>query len=339
MTSSQSADWMPIENRFAKGFSIRQKEDNLRISLASGSEIKLLSTEADGPLEIAIPARRIACLSTTHASYLAALGFSEAVVGVGYAESVLDQEVKKRIENGSIGNITSASGLDLEKLLALSPDVFLTYSYESIPEELIRHAGVKIMYINEYEEPDLLGRAEWIRVFGALVGRFQKADSLFEQVADRYDALRKSVFTSSKSPAVLTASFYGGQWFVPGGDSYAAKLIADAGATYLFHHKEGSGNVAVSFEELYKVAAQADFFGKVAAVADFGPESFFEGDKRFLGLKCHTKGGLFVCNTIEADYFGRASVEPDVLLADLISVFHPDILPNHSPRYFRLIGH
>lgn len=324
----------------AKGFSVKAIETGFEVCFANKSLRDLPPTVfsfAKNGQENAIqtPLERIACLSTTHASYLADLGLTDKIVGIGYAEEVIDPRLKSLIDSGKIQNITNASGVDLEKLVALNPDAFLVYSYDYAPNDLIEKAGIAIIHINEYEEQEPLARAEWLKLFGILGGCKERADSLFRTVQSQYETQKLEVFTMSFVPSVVTASYYGGQWYVPGSGSFAAKLIHDAGGVYLFHHKEGEGNVAVSFEELYAAAAQADFFGKVAATNDESRQAFFEGDKRFESLNCFVKNQLFLCNTRTADYFGRASSEPHVLLADLIYLFHPGALPNHQSVYFK----
>jgi len=325
---------------YAKGFFIEPIEDGYSVRFANSSlrdlpPARFVRSKSTETAEIHIPLQRIACLSTTHASYLADLGMAERIVGIGYAEAVLDPRLRMLIDTGKIQNITNATGLDLEKLVSLQPDAFLVYSYDFTPNALIEKAGISVIHINEYEEQNPLARAEWLRLFGVIGDCLPRADSLFVNLSRSYEQLRQSVFNQSYAPSVLTASYYGGQWYVPGSESFAAKLIADAGGVYLFHHKEGEGNVAVSFEELYSAASQADFFGKVASTDSDKRSSFFEGDKRLENLPCFKQNKLFLCNTRSADYFGKASTEPQVLLADLIKIFHPTLLPNHSGVYFK----
>lgn len=325
---------------FAKGFLIEPIEGGYSVQFANSAlrdlaPTRFLRSEKRQNTDIGIPLQRIACLSTTHASYLADLGLADRIVGIGYADAVLDSRLKALIDEGKIQNITNATGLDLEKLVSLQPEAFLVYTYDFTPNAMIEKAGISIIHINEYEEQHPLARAEWLKLFGVIGDCLPRADSLFNQLYKEYDRLRQSVFISSRAPFVVTASYYGGQWYVPGSESFAAQLIQDAGGAYLFHHKEGEGNVPVSFEELYVAASQADFFGKVASAESDLHSSFFEGDKRLENLPCFKENRLFLCNTRTADYFGKASTEPHVLLADLIKIFHPALLPEYEGVYFK----
>ncbi len=82
---------------------------------------------------------------------------------------------------------------------------------------------------------------------------------------ERYERVRSRVRRDTM-PSVLFGSFWNGQWFVPPGNSYMAKLIDDAGGRYVFADRKGEGNITVDMETMITVGGKADVWGLVAAL-------------------------------------------------------------------------
>lgn len=289
-------------------------------------------------LVLRTPLQNIACLSTTHTSMIAKLNALDQIGGMAYADYVLNADVKAHLEQEKIKSLSGAQGIDQEQLIALDPDAFFIYPYERMNTEKLESAGIPCVDIAEYQEGHPLGRAEWLKVFGKLLGKEQEADSVFASIKSRYEELKSKAALASTIPSVFTGSYSNGTWYAPTGDSFISVFLQDAGANYIFREAEGRDNLTLDFETLYNKAYETDFWGKVVhEEGDLTLEKVRENDPRLTTIKAFEEKQIFYCNTAEADYFGDGVVEPELILEDLIAIFHPNYVEGHTPKYFQLI--
>ena len=319
---------------YAKGFELQLMSD-------SSYRIVFLDLEHAGDtLQIILWKKknieRVACLSTTHIPFLAALGRTDIIKGTGFADLVINQDLKQRIDRGEIINITSGHELDAEMVYKIEPELMFVYPYGGAGYEKYLDAGIGCVQISEYLEDTPLGRAEWIKVFGALLNCSEKADSIFKDITTKYMALQNLASNSTSRPTVFTGSYDAGNWFMPPGNSFVSRLISDAGGAYLYQDSIAQGNLIVPFESLYMKAYQADFWGKILyQKGELTEAKLTEDDQRMGNIHSFQTRQVFYCNAAETDYHGQAIIEPQVLLADLIKVLHPELLPEYQSVYFK----
>lgn len=276
----------------------------------------------------ALPGSRqpLATWSTTHVPHILALGVEDMWRGTGY----LDRLAMDRIGAGEVMALGGDGGLDEEALVASGARVLTSYPFGDPMQGVHERTGVSVMALREYEEPDPLGRAEYIKVFGWLTGRMEVADSLFEGIAARYDSARAIGTRAAEingRPDVFTGSEQAGKWTAPTGEGLVAKLIEDAGGHYLLDtvaertmglRREGS-NLEMDREQCAMLAEGAEAWGKVV----YAPDGWFLEDIRESLSWLPLEGKLmFHCNTAEVDYFGAAVLEPDRMLSDLVTILH-----------------
>lgn len=276
---------------------------------------------------------RLALASTTHVPFIAALGRISSIIAVDQAAQVRDSSLVRRIRNGAVTDLTGGDGPDRERLLQLHPQAVLGDPFGA---DALRNIDVPVVGIAEYLEEHPLGRAEWLRVFGVLLGCEARADSLFAGIAARYEAASSKAMAVANRPVVFFGSTWQGQWFVPSANSYMARTITDAGGTYAFHDRPSAGNLTVDVETALAVGSTAWYWGTVLAkegvvhAADVAG-----GDQRILGTAAFRNGGAFAGNSLSADIFGEAVLRPDEVLLDLIGILHPELKGDREPVYFR----
>ncbi|MFM9986490.1 MAG: ABC transporter substrate-binding protein [Flavobacteriales bacterium] len=328
---STTSVWKPT---WAKGFEIQELSD-------SSINIVLFNLESKtDTLKIIHWKRRkverIACLSTTHIALLDKLGRLDVLKGVGFADMALNQHARQKIDAGEIKNLTTGDDTDAEIVLSLQPQLFLTYPYGGMNTDRYESNNIVCLPVSEYLEEHPLGRAEWIILVGYLLGEEMQAKTVFAEIESDYVKLRETAMQAANKPTVFTGSYDSGSWFAPPGNSFAAHFIEDAGASYVFSDSSSSGNIVVPVEEFILKVYRADFWGKIVFEKNgFEYKSLFEDDPRISKIKANQSGRIFYCNAAESDYFGDAIAEPEVLLADLIAIFHPELIPNHQPVYFK----
>lgn len=127
---------------------------------------------------------------------------------------------------------------------------------------------------------------------------------------------------------------------MPGGDSYVSNVISDAGANYLWSDDQGTGGIQIDFEAVYAKGITADYWinpGAANTIVDI-----LGNDERLEDFESIETGRIFNSNNrvvrgVANDYWESSITKPDVILADLIKIFHPDLLPDHELYYYKQI--
>jgi iron complex transport system substrate-binding protein len=331
-----------LEVKYARGFEISKDSAGFYIRVRNPQDTLTILAEYhlnhkshnDG---IHIPATSAALNSTTFVAYFDWVGSIDLVKGISYIGSVKNQNMLALIQAGQSVEITEGNTVSYEKLVAIGPEVYMTYDIDDENMERLESAGIHVIQNVEYLESHPLGRAEWIKVIGALTGNLEQAIEVFERIESEYNELRVKAALSSYMPSVFTGSKYGDIWYAPGSQSYISQYIAHAGANYLFSKSEG-GSLEIDYEVALEAVSKSDFLGLVVSEdPDYSLRHFIKQNPDFEQFQVVKDKRIFVCNSSEADYFGDAVMEPQVVLADLISIFHPTYLPDHETKYFHLL--
>ena len=206
------------------------------------------------------PLKKIVCMSSSSVAALTAVGADSVIAGVSGLDYLSDPMVHKLAENGEVYDIGYENTLDYEKLMRLSPDLVVAYAVgESEPPYLakLRSLGLHVFVIYDHLEEHPLARAEYVRLFGALTGRLDRADVFFENVRERYLSLCS---VAEAAPVrVLMNIPYADSWYIPGRDSYMSRLINDAGGVVLGAEK-GSSSASVTIEDAFRLSQEADLW-------------------------------------------------------------------------------
>lgn len=328
--------------RYATAFRLLDKDEYQEIDV-NGLRFALVDSGAaanvPGATVVRVPVRRIVTLSTTHLGFLARLGAADRIVGVVGAAWAYAPSVRERIAAGQIVDVGATGTPSAEAIAALNPDVVFASAGDGDPAvETLRSLGIPVVPMAEHREAHPLGRAEWLKAFGAFVGAADTARVAFDTVASRYERLAKTARTRSPRPSVLVNSPYRGTWFVPGGRTFAARQLADAGMAYVWASDTSAANLPLSLEQVLARAQTADLWlapgawPSLAGGAAQEPRlALFEAFRRGAVYNYDARlspGGGF-------DVFETGVVQPDVVLADLVAIAHPALLPNHRLVYYR----
>jgi iron complex transport system substrate-binding protein len=312
-----------------------QGQPTTRIVLSeSPVDIQLL----DADYQIRLPLQKIVCMSATHISFLDALDASEKIAGVGSADFIASKALLKRIKVGEVEDIAAGEHFRLEKLIALQPDAVFVSAGQGNTHEAIINAGIPVIPIGEYLENHPLGRAEWIKFFGVLTGKEKRAAIIFDSIKNEYNRLQALTANITDKPTVLSGKQYGGFWNLPGGRSYIAQFLHDAGATYLWNQNKETAGLSLDFETVFLNGINADFWRfLVYSNQPYTYEMLEAEDKRYADFKAFQTRNVITCNTFDKPYHQKGVVEPQIILADLISIFHPELLPHHQNQYYELL--
>lgn len=291
-------------------------------------------------IAIAVPVQRIACLSTPQIGALPLLGAVDRLVGASKLEDISNPEVRQHIGEGKVLEIGRGMSENKEAILMARPEVLLQdfSNVDTQDNELIDNGIVPFLF-NSWKEQDLLGRAEWLKVSGMLLGLNQRADSVFSRIAEDYQESRQIAANAKDTIPILYGMDYKGTWYLPGEYSYPTAMFRDAGLKYDYVSGE-SNSTPVSFEYIFAHHRYAKIWvgtmgGRISTKAEFTAlnerytyfDAAKEGGKIFLDCKRMNQSG-------GNDYWESGPYRPDLILKDLIKMTRPELLPDYELYYF-----
>ena len=284
---------------------------------------------------IRTPVERAAVYAQVYTSAMDELGAIDALAAIADSQFFTDNDtVASLLNQGRITDLGTSQSPSAELLAASGSQVVLRSPYEGMTTAPPPPGLVPVECL-DYMESSPIGRAEWMLLFGELFGKREQAKAVFEDVIDKYSSLAFKVGSSSTpKPKLLVETETSGVWYVPAGESYAARLYADAGAAYPWADSKGQGSLALSLEEVASKALDADLW----LVRSFGyettPASLKALNPRYASFKALKEGNVYSCDTSVRLIFNNVAFHPERLLADYVAIFHPDVLPDYQPRYF-----
>ena len=269
-------------------------------------------------------AERVVCTSATHMGFISELGMMDKVVGVCRPERVYNLREEDRERITDIGDDMQPS---MEKILLLNPDLVILYTYaqgDPIPAQ-IEALGIPILYCNEWTETTPLTRAEWIRLFGAVFGCLNQADSIFASVRDVYEQLKVDSL-KFKGKSLMSGMSWRGTWYVPAGGTFMGNLFRDAGAQYKYEDNPSTSSIPLTMEQAIQDFAQADIWVGCEANSLKELEAI---DKKHTWFKAFQTGQVynFRRRTLPSganDFWESATVHPERILSDLNKVLLGD---------------
>lgn len=289
--------------------------------------------------QIQVPIQSIVVTSTTHIPSLEMLGVENTLLGFPNTNYVSSEKTRALIDAKKVKEIGTNQSLNTEVLIDLAPDVIVGFSIDNNNKTYhnLEKNGQKIIYNGDWTEQSPLGKAEWIKFFGALYGLEEKADIQFKTIEKEYtEALALAKKTKVK-PTVFSGAIYQEKWYLPGGKSWASLFIKDANATYLWAENTETGSLSLSFETVLEKAENADFwigpaqFTTLKEMTDDNPNyKFFKAYKDKNVYSFSTKKG----KTGGVLYYELAPNRPDLILKDLIKIMHPEVLPDYELFFF-----
>ena len=289
---------------------------------------------------ISVPIKEIVVTSTTHIPSLEMLDVENTLSGFPNLDYISSEKVRTLIEQGKVKELGQNQSLNTEVIIDLNPDVLIGYGIDNKNPTLdnLEKSGIKVMLNGDWNEQTPLGKAEWIKFFGVLYGKEKLANSIFTNIEKEYKNTVDLVKKVTKKPSVLAGDIFEGTWYLPKGSSWGSQLIKEAGATYLWEETQGTGSLGLSFEVVFEKAKDADFWitsGQFSTLKEmqtanphYNQFSAFKNKKVYsFNSKKGKTGGIL--------YYELAPNRPDLVLKDLVWVFHPELLPEYKPFFFQ----
>ncbi len=290
---------------------------------------------------IEAPIGSVAALTSTVLPHLQGLGVLDRLVAVDRFDYINTAEARQMIEAGDVREAGTGTGVNTEVLIDLDPELIITFAYGNVDFDThpkLTEAGLPVALTAGYMETTPLGRTEWLKVTSLFFNQEAAANRVFSGIAKRYQEMAALAADVAERPTVLVGIARRESWRVPGGNSYFARYVADAGGGYLWRDDESTGSIPLAMESVFEVASQADFWLPNTGSWN-SADDVLAADERYGELAAVERGAVFNNNAMVNewggnDYWETGVANPDLVLADLIRIFHPELLPEHEPIWF-----
>lgn len=288
---------------------------------------KSINVPSDG-VKVLTPVTNAAATSCCHVAFINNLGCVNNIKGVCNPELMYCSAIKEAVTQGLCSDLGDSFSINFEATLMQQPGVLFATSYNQPDQHILRvkEAGVPVVSTVEWIEPDILGRAEWIKFIAAFFGKEHEADSIFTSVVTEFNSLKAEAKNYTDHPSILPGLSYKGTWYMPAGKSYMAQLFADAGGDYFLKNDSTEGSIPLSFEYVIKNFSNADIWIGL----DFNTyNELIRTDNRLSVLKPYITRNAFNNNKRTNgvggnDFWENGVVHPEWLLKDLITVLHKE---------------
>lgn len=337
--------------RYAKGFKLEAFPGYFHLTIFNPwqkreilQEVLLVSDHSQLPdsigfmSQIKVPVKSMAALSSTQWGPLIKLDRVQVVKGVSESAFIADTLMNQLVKRGEVVDLASDGQYDIEKLMVMKPEVILFSPDPTGVPTPLKMTGLPMIAWPDYFETDPLGRTEWMKILGVLSGVSQESVVLFDSIATSYEQLKSLAARVTERPVVFADKAFAGQWYVPGGKSYMSQIFKDAGATYVFSDNESEASFPLDIETILAKAGDADYWRIAqAARGQYGYAEIKSENEIYASFKAFKDHKVIYCNSFETAYFERGPLEPHLILADFIAVFHPTLLPGHKPVFHQLL--
>lgn len=282
------------------------------------------------------PIQQALVYSSVHTSLLNELGSIGVVRGVVDKQYFIDSVIVHGIAQGSITDCGNSMNPTVEKVIDMQPDAILLSPYQDASYGQIASLDIPIIECADYLEYDPLGRAEWIKFYGELVGKRDEADSLYNNIVAAYNDMKQKAANADSHPTVVTEMVISGIWNVPGGQSYMARIIHDAGGRYLWPDDKNTGSLPLDFNQVLAVAQNADYWfikwTNITTLKDL--QGAYDLNKEMDAFK---NKRVYVCDTDKTRFFDRIPFHPEVLLREFAAILHPELFPDYKNQLYHHI--
>ena len=293
---------------------------------------------ADGVIEI--PIRSIVTMSTSYLPHLEMLRVLDTLIGNDAFAWVSSEAVLQRIESGAMKEVGSGSTVNVELLVEMEPDLIMTSAMGTEWDTHPKLDEARLPYVinGEWNEPTPLARAEWIKFMALFYNKEAEANVIFDAIEKEYMELVEKAQSISQKPTVFLGAPYQGTWWMAGGGSFSARFLSDAGAEYVWADDGSTGSLMLDIETVYDKAGEADIWLNTGYWNSL--EDAEKADERFTQFNAFKTGRIYNNNLRMGPgggnyYYESGPANPHKVLADLIKIFHPELLPDHELYYYK----
>jgi iron complex transport system substrate-binding protein len=340
--------------QYAHGFSI-DYHDHFKLvrvlnKLASGMDtLRYLLVQDGYPVPsgypgtqlIHIPVKTIVGMSSMHVALADFAGVADRITGMGSLAYISSPEVRKNAKAGKVAEVGLDGNMNNELIISMNPGVLIAMGNPDAGfgrYKTLTDAGIPVLLNAEWLESTPLGRAEWVKLMAALVNKEDLVNKKFDSIAQAYNALARLGSGATGKPHVIIGIPFKDSWYVPAGESYMGRFLRDAGAGYKWADSKGTGSLSLNFEAVAPEALTADYWLNVGYVDS--KKDIVAKDPRYGAFRSFLTDKVYNNNKLtndqgSNDYWESGGVNPQLVLADMIKILHPELLPGHQLVYYK----
>lgn len=355
--AEQSPEKNPVALEYAEGFEIYRGEDFWEIHVTQGytgaeKTFRYLVLEENSQAEksgfdavVQLPIAKVVMTSTTQIPHLDLLEATPLLGGFPNTNLISSPTARALIDSGKVTDLGSGPSANPEMVIDLRPDWMMisTLGEDLRYLDLFVQAGIPALINGEYVEQNPLGRAEWIKFTGILLGKYEESVAAFEEIKTAYLAAEKlaASIPETAKPKVLSGVMYQDIWYAPGAESWGARILQNAGGAYLFADQAGTGSLQLNYEFVLDKALEADFWIGSADFPDL--KTMGNSEPRYQAFQAWKNGQVYTYTAKKGatgglEYFELGYVRPDLLLQDMIKILHPDLLPDYELYFYQKLN-
>jgi len=362
MGCKQAKKTQPVQNQestssitYATGFTVKKQADftvievtaawpganNFTYALVPKEKLPAMTFPRDAyDAIIGTPVEKMVLTSTTHIEPLNQLGELNTIIGFPNTDYISSPEARKLVDSGQIQDLGMNDMLNTEMVLELNPELIIGFSIneENKTYDILKKAGIPVVYNGDWVEHTPLGKAEWIKFFAPFFQKEALGDSIFEEVESSYQQAAALAQKAKTKPTVLTGGLYKDVWYVAGGNSWMAQFMKDANADYLWSDTEATGSIGLSLESVLEKAQDAEYWFNPSAQTTYMELNEANTHHQQFGA---FKNRRVYSNAIDKGetggliFYELAPHRPDMVLRDFIKILHPELLPEHQLQFIK----
>ncbi|WP_333852813.1 ABC transporter substrate-binding protein [Epilithonimonas sp.] len=275
-----------------------------------------------------LPFQKAMLLNSSLIGYFSELNLENKITGVSSPEYIFSEKIHQLINQNQILNIGNEQKYDIEKILFNKPDVIFTNYVPNFTNtyDILKKNGIELIFLDEFLEQNPLEKSKYLLLFGKLFGVEKQAEKAFKNIEDNYKKIQTLASKTTNKPNILCNEMYGSQWFLPGGNSFVARLINDAGGNYILKDNKEASSVPLSFEEVFVKSENANYWINISPHQN--KKELLTLNQNYSKMKVFNSGNLYMINNREKDgsndYFESGVVRCDLVLRDYFKIFHPE---------------
>lgn len=262
-----------LELEYADQFAVDYYEDGYAlITIVNGGQFLLVPEGKKAPegldediSVIQAPVQNIYLVATSAMDLFCALdGLDSISLSGTNADGWYIDKAKQAMEDGSITFAGKYSAPDYELILSKNCDLAIESTmiyHQPEVQEKLEQFGIPVLVEHSSYESHPLGRTEWIKLYGVLLGKEDQAQKLFQEQVDKLKSVEDGENTG-KTVAFFYINSMGAA-NVRKSNDYVSKMIELAGGEYIFHDPAEDDNALstmnMQMEEFYAKAKDADY--------------------------------------------------------------------------------
>ena len=320
-----------------------EDRSDVLVLVQKGTEAPVLAGPLAGATILTIPAKDVAVNVQHSESFLRELGLVDRITAIGGVFSY-DDKMRNKALNHEVGQVGYSwhSPPNLEVLLERQPELFLmTLASMAHTESLdkCRQLGIPTAAVFDWAEQDYLGRAEWIKFYALFFNAEAKANQVFQQIENRIDELKSMTAALPKESAIWGYYTSKSKWAMQI-SSFQAQYMRDANLDNMLIGQvvpNANGSQSLSSEQLLTYGKDATHWviGDIHA-SPLPKETIMSSFQAWNAGNLYHNMERVDPKSNSSDWYATAITRPDTVLADLLKLVHPELLPGYEPVFMGL---